>query len=148
MTSMWETEVDELFRQFAPTSMYSVELARVTVDDPEAEIARKELRGWNTPYRGLERLHVAEDTSSVSAERIESEKREQNLYGELLADVKFLRARDFTVSLDTVDPLTGLPTLLCDEKPITADELRAKAARERRLLDAAWKQLHAAWSAG
>lgn len=58
---------------------------------------------------------------------------DQQRYGDLLADVIFLRQRDFTVFLDGHDK-DGNPTLICDGKPITADEVRAKAARERRLL--------------
>lgn len=73
------------------------------------------------------------DTAAVSAERIQMEQEDQARYGDLLADVTFLRSRDFTVVLDGVDD-DGFPTLLCDEKPITADGLRAKAARERRLI--------------
>lgn len=72
-------------------------------------------------------------TAERSAERIQMEQDEQERYGDLLADVKFLRSRDFSVVLDAVDD-DGLPTLLCDGRPTTATQLREKAARERRLL--------------
>lgn len=68
-----------------------------------------------------------------SRERIANERRLRTRYGDLLEDVIFLRQRDFAVFLDGWDK-HGRPVLLCDGKHLTADEVRAKAARERRLL--------------
>lgn len=65
-------------------------------------------------------------------ERSRQEAHERLLYADLLEDVLFLRRRGFTVYLDGRDD-DGYPALICDGKPITADDVRAKAARERSL---------------
>lgn len=112
--NMWESEVEALVRQFP-------------------DIFPSDLGSQGNPNFSVGLSQPTESTAEISAERIAMEKTEQERYGDLLADVKFLRSRDFSVVLDAVDD-DGLPTLLCDGRPTTATQLREKAARERRLL--------------
>lgn len=88
-----------------------------------------EIPAGATPY-AFDPSALTADTSTVSAERIENERRERDLYGDLLADVKFLRSRDFTVNYG----------LCVDGRERSPEQVRAMAARERRLL--AHPQLH------
>lgn len=66
-------------------------------------------------------------TSERSAERIDNDRRERAIWGSVLDDVKFLRTRDFVVSRSSAG-------IKCDGRRVSIDDIRAKVARERRLL--------------
>lgn len=82
-----------------------------------------------TDVSGYRRTTAAEKAALVAANREADEKRLGEIYGKLLPDVLFLRGRDNSVMKEGGQ-------LLLNGQPVTADELKARAARERRLANA------------
>jgi hypothetical protein len=71
-------------------------------------------------------LTRADHEALAEARRAEEAARLKALYGPLLADVEFLRKRGFVIVKERGQ-------VEIDGRPVTADEVRAKAARERRV---------------
>jgi hypothetical protein len=72
------------------------------------------------------RMTAAEMAALQEANRQEEAQRLKKLYGSLLPDVEFLRKRGFVIVKERGQ-------VEIDGRPFTADEVRAKAARERRV---------------
>lgn len=70
-------------------------------------------------------------TREISKERLAGEKRERNLWGGAVDDMRFLRRRGFAL----VKHGAGPGYCVCDGRLITVAKMQAKARRERRLLD-------------
>ena len=71
-------------------------------------------------------LTRADHAAAAEARRLEEAQRLKDLYGPLLADVEFLRKRGFVIAKERGQIEIG-------GRAVTAEELQAKAARERRL---------------
>lgn len=82
-----------------------------------------------TDVTGYRRTTRIEKAALAAANREEEEARLGKIYGKLLPDVLFLRGRDNSVMMEG-------GRLLLNGRAVTADELRARAARDRRLANA------------
>lgn len=79
-----------------------------------------------TDVTGYRRATRVEKEALIAANREAEEKRLGEIYGKLLPDVLFLRGRDNSVMMED-------GRLLLNGKAVTADKLRERAARDRRL---------------